>query len=54
MVPAYYDIDNDLRSDDDMADLKQVLQPPTCQDPSSSSSSLQCLHATLALYWTRP
>lgn len=25
MVPAYYDIDNDLRSDDDIADLKQVL-----------------------------
>jgi hypothetical protein len=25
MVPAYYDIDNDLRSDDDMADLKQVM-----------------------------
>lgn len=24
MVPAYYDIDNELRSDDDIADLKQV------------------------------
>ena len=25
MVPAYYDIDNEFRSDDDIADLKQVL-----------------------------
>lgn len=53
MVPAYYDVDNDLRSDDDMADLKQVKipEPPTWQSPLSSVT-IRTVRATISLHAT--
>lgn len=54
MVPAYYDIDNELRSDDDIADLKQVSVdvPRTAPDvPFFQQDPMQATLRRLLYIW---
>jgi hypothetical protein len=46
LAPAYYDVDNTSRSEDDLADLKQARHQPLPCSTSHALSSMPAPHAT--------